>query len=111
MPRQHSDKYKKLVKLLDENPVNIDYLNKNSFCRDDTKIISKDVLNRMKKENILYKLSNRLSFKHKSVIGDYVDNTICSYGSSSSSSSGWGSFPSSDSASFGGLGTEGAIQG
>ena len=59
MPLRHqSKKYKALVKLLEENPINMDTLNQKSFCRDDTKVVSKNVLERMKKENILYKITN-----------------------------------------------------
>ena len=43
------------------------------------------------------------NFKVDNVIGDYTNNTIACYGSGNTS--GWGSMPSSDTASFGGSGT------
>ena len=103
MPFKKSDKYIALEKLILMQPKKLD-----NFLIDDTKIISQKTRNRLIKENVLHQITGNFK-KEKSVIGDYATNYIPCYGSSSSS--GWGSFPSSDSASIGGVGTEGAIQG
>lgn len=102
MPLEPSEKRLALIKFLKNNPTNT-----TSIWSDDTKIIPKRVIDRLRKEQ---EKNNITIIEPNSVIGDYANNAntaIACYGSATTS--GWGSFPSSDTASFGGSGTEGAI--
>lgn len=104
MPLKRSAKHQALKELLKANPTN-----PKSDLMHNNNIIPTSVLDRVAKDYINYNYNYNTSQK-KSIIDCYVNNnTITCYGSTTTS--GWGSFPSSDTASFGGSGTEGAIQG
>lgn len=93
MPLSHSRKYKALKAFLQSNPTNT-----KSDLMHNTNIIPASELDRVVNNYINYNTS-----KKKSIIGDYTNNTITYYGSTV-----W-SLPSSDDATFGGSGTDGAI--
>ena len=88
MPLKRSAKYQALIDEIDRlkaNPTNTKCL---SFLDDEKNIISESVKERMIKERTNY-INNYIKFNEtKSVIGDYVKNTIAYYGSTTTS--GWG---------------------
>lgn len=103
MPLKKSDRYKARKKMLAENPTN-----PVSILLSGQSIIPESFIERIREERQKY--VNMAPNETKPVIGDNMNTTIACYGSTTTTSSGWGSFPSSDTATFGGSGTEGAIQ-
>jgi hypothetical protein len=101
MPFKKSAQHIAALKMVAENPTN-----PVSILLSGQSIIPEDILERMRKDQEKYNIV--VPNETKPVIGDNVNTTIACYGSGSTS--GWGSFPSSDTATFGGSGTEGVIQ-
>merc|ERR1712146_766008 len=101
MPFKKSKKHIAALKMVAENPTN-----PVSILLSGQSILSKETIERMRKDQEKYNFV--VPNETKPVIGDNVNTTIACYGSGSTS--GWGSMPSSDTATFGGCGTEGAIQ-
>jgi hypothetical protein len=98
MPLKRSPKHEALRAFLKENPTN-----NGSDIMNNRNIIPTSVLDRVEINYINYNTS-----KKKSIIGDYTNNMIACYGSTGYGSTVW-SLPSSDDATFGGSGTDGAI--
>jgi len=95
MPLKRSAKHQALRDFLKANPTNT-----KSDLMHSTNIIPTSELNRVENNYINYNINT----SKKSIIGgDYTNNTITHYGS------GVWSLPSSDDATFGGSGTDGAI--
>ena len=105
MPFKKSEKHLAALKMLAENPTETPP----NIVLSGQSILSKETIERMRKDQEKYNIV--VPNETKPVIGDNVNTTIACYGSTTTTtSSGWGSFPSSDTATFGGFGTEGAIQ-
>ena len=103
MPIKKSEKHIAALKMLAKSPTN-----PVSILLSGQSILSKETIERMRKDQEKYNIV--VPNETQPVIGDNVNNTIACYGSTTTTSSGWGSFPSSDTATFGGSGMEGAIQ-